>query len=258
MDIQRLQSLKILVIGDYCEDIFKYGNCTRLSPEAPVPVFLFSHQCRTKGMAGNVYNNLLSFNINCELLTSNTNNVKERYIDLKTKQHLLRADYEKQSDEIILDCSMLKKFDGIIISDYDKGAITKSVVSKIINYYSGFIFIDSKKKDLKIFDNKNCFIKINEEEYKNCIYMPQKARLIVTLGENGVMFNNVVYPTKKVDVFDVSGAGDTFISSFAVQLLLNKSIEDALKFANICASSVVKKSGTVAVDFEEIKNDIRF
>jgi len=258
MDIQRLKSLKVLVIGDYCTDIFKFGTCERLSPEAPVPVFLFQHEIKTDGMAGNVANNLKSLNIDTTLKVSNKQTVKERYIDIKSKQHLLRTDYEVYQSDIILSAENLNKYDGIIIADYNKGSITKNVINYIIKNYTKSIFIDSKKKDLSIFDYKNCIIKINEQEFEKAIYLPKKAELIVTIGEKGALRNNVIYPTKKVEVFDVSGAGDSFISGLTVQYLLNKNIEDAIRFGNCCAANVVKKIGTSVINFEEVKHDLCF
>ena len=43
--------MKVLVIGDSCEDVFIYGNCDRLAPAAPVPVFVETHRKSNRGMA---------------------------------------------------------------------------------------------------------------------------------------------------------------------------------------------------------------
>ena len=50
--------IKVLVIGEACEDIFIYGDCKRRSPEAPVPVLNPITITKNEGMAGNVVNNL--------------------------------------------------------------------------------------------------------------------------------------------------------------------------------------------------------
>ena len=50
--------MKILVIGDSCEDIFRYGDITRVAPEAPVPVIVPIREESNPGMAGNVVANL--------------------------------------------------------------------------------------------------------------------------------------------------------------------------------------------------------
>ena len=257
MDIQLLTSLKILIIGDYCKDIYKYGSVDRLSPEAPVPILnLVEEEVITDGMAGNVYNNIKALNATASLVVSNKNILKIRYIDKKTKQHLLRVDHETACEEIKLDLKNINTYNAIVISDYDKGSIRPNTINTILKHFNGVVFVDSKKKDLNVF--KKCIIKINEHENKSVIKFPNNSKIIVTLGENGALYNNKMFPTKKVEVFDVCGAGDSFMAGLSVQYLLTKNIEDAINFANTCASNVVKKSGTSVLNFDEVKNDIRF
>lgn len=258
MGIQQLKQLKVLVIGDYCTDIFRYGYCNRISPEAPVPVFLFEYEIKTDGMAGNVVNNLKALNIQTNLLTTSKDIQKIRYVDLKSKQHLLRTDFEKHTTEINIESHSLSNYDAIVLSDYNKGTISEKTFKMIRKKYNGYIFIDSKKRDLSIFDDKKTFLKINEQEYKLSEKLPKKSELIVTLGEKGAMYKGGIIPTKKVDVFDVSGAGDSFLSGFIAQFLLSKDILKSINFANICSSNVVKKSGTASIDFEEVKNELCF
>jgi len=252
--IQQLKSLNVLVIGDYCNDIYKYGTCTRLSPEAPVPVFDFSFEETMSGMAGNVYNNLLSLGVNADIIKNKEDIFKTRFIDLKSKQHLIRVDFTNKVNP--LDVSKITKFnyDAVIISDYDKGFITNDVVENLIKLFNCPIFVDTKKTDLSKYEN--CIIKINENEQKNVLKYPNNYELIVTLGENGALYNKKVIPTNKVQVFDVSGAGDTFISSLVVKYLLCKKMEKSIKFANICSSIVVTKSGTATIKIEEVINEI--
>ena len=50
--------MKLLVIGDSCTDVFKYGEVNKLSPEAPVPVIKPEKETTNPGMAGNVVANL--------------------------------------------------------------------------------------------------------------------------------------------------------------------------------------------------------
>ena len=52
-------SVKILVIGESCKDVFNYGNCDRLCPDAPVPVFNGTATTVSDGMAMNVLHNIL-------------------------------------------------------------------------------------------------------------------------------------------------------------------------------------------------------
>lgn len=258
MGIQQLKQYKVLVIGDYCEDIFIYGNCNRLSPEAPVPIITYSYEHRSEGMAANVYNNLKALNISCDLLVDNKDTKKVRYVDLKSKHHLLRTDYESKSEEINIDINILKNYNAIIISDYDKGSITQKLYNNIRNNYSEMIFIDSKKNNLSIFNHNKNIIKINEQEFIKASKLPESSYLIVTKGDKGATFLGETYPTKPVEVVDVSGAGDTFLAALVVQYLLTNSLVDGVRFANICAANVVKKTGTAIVNFEEVKNDLCF
>lgn len=257
MDIQQLKQLKILTIGDYCTDVFKYGSCERISPEAPVPVFLYDHEIKSDGMAGNVHKNVLSLKANSTLICSSKESLKVRYVDLKSKQHLLRADFEKQSKPININhIGNIQKYDAIIISDYNKGAIVEENVKYIVDNFNGPIFVDSKKNNLSIF--RKCIIKINESEFVKASGIPKDSELIITLGEKGALYKDEIYPVKKVFVFDVSGAGDSFMAGLVVQYLIKKDLKYAINFANICASNVVKKSGTVSIDFEEVKNELCF
>jgi bifunctional ADP-heptose synthase (sugar kinase/adenylyltransferase) len=62
---------------------------------------------------------------------------------------------------------------------------------------------------------------------------------------------------KKVEVFDVSGAGDTFLASLVYGFVKSNCMETSLIFANKCASIVVQKSGTYALTLQDIvENDI--
>ena len=85
--------MKILVIGDSCTDVFVYGSCGRLCPEAPIPVFNPSKTITNQGMAGNVVENLRALGVRkTELITNNEQIIKTRYVETKSNQMLLRVD----------------------------------------------------------------------------------------------------------------------------------------------------------------------
>ena len=255
MNIQQLQSLNVLVIGDSCEDIYHFGRAERISPEAPVPIFNLIESEYHAGMAANVKANLDSLGINNTLLTNTESIIKERYIDVRFKHHLLRVDRGETSSVVplptkdLIGCE-LTKYDGILIVDYDKGLITESNIKFLTSKFKKPIFVDSKKPDLSIFEN--CIIKINESENLKIKKYPSSCELVVTLGERGACWKNNIYPTESVEVFDVCGAGDTFFASFAAAYLLGDSIPAAIKFANRCATITVQKLGTYAPTLEEL------
>ena len=83
---------KILVIGDSCTDVFVYGICNRICPEAPVPILNPIKTTTNGGMAANVSTNLSKMGAEIKILT-NLNDIKKiRYVDEKTNSIMLRID----------------------------------------------------------------------------------------------------------------------------------------------------------------------
>jgi len=251
VDIQQLKQFKILVIGDSCEDIYHYGKCERLSPEAPVPVFSEESLSFHPGMSSNVFANLESLGAQVSHITNEEKIEKHRYIDSRFKQHLLRVDVgddaiSKSFD--IRDINKDYKYDAVIISDYDKGFLTRDSCRQICNLFHEKeipVFVDSKKKDLSCFNE--CYIKINEREFELSEALPKKCRIIVTLGPKGALYDEQLYETDKVEAFDVCGAGDVFLSALVSFFLLTSDIEYAIIISNKCASFSVTKVGTYIV-----------
>ena len=73
--------MKVLVVGDSCRDVHVYGECDRMCPDAPLPVFRPRFKRENKGMAGNVYENFRSLGVVCDLITNTSEITKTRYID---------------------------------------------------------------------------------------------------------------------------------------------------------------------------------
>lgn len=262
MDIQQQTSYNILLIGDSCVDRYHYGECTRLSPEAPVPILRHVKTVEQPGMALNVQENLKAFPVKVDILTNLESVTKERFVDIRSKQHLLRCDFGEKTDlkPVSLGDPIFKKldhYDAIILSDYNKGYLNNSSIKQLMKILPANIpiFVDTKKKDLSVFEN--CVIKINEAEYCRLSNEGTSNDIVVTMGDNGVRWNDQIFPTRKVEVFDVSGAGDTFLAALVYGFLNSSSFEKSLIFANKCASIVVQKSGTYALTLQDIvENDI--
>ena len=82
------------------------------------------------------------------------------------------------------------------------------------------------------------------EDMRDDIY----DKLIITYGEKGCYYKKKLYPPpRKVEARDLSGAGDTFIAAFVVNLVENNDIDKAIDFAQDCASKVVAKRGVVTI-----------
>ena len=157
----------ILVIGDFILDQYYWTKVTRISPEAPVPICHIQETTHCLGGAGNVANNLSIFgskvsvsgiigkdenagimndcfkhvDINTELMM-----VKDDYTTicksriLAKGQQIFRLDHELNRQEIEINSNEIfekidnkdLKFDSIVISDYNKGMISESLVKKIV------------------------------------------------------------------------------------------------------------------------------
>jgi D-beta-D-heptose 7-phosphate kinase/D-beta-D-heptose 1-phosphate adenosyltransferase len=240
------KQFKVLLIGDSCIDEYVYGTCERLNPEAPVPILKYHRKEIRQGMAWNVKENLKSFGIEVYMLTNDEKIIKTRYIDEKYNHQILRVDTEFSVKPMEYDLPK-EDFDAIVISDYDKGFITKEKLFNIVLTSRCPVFVDSKKTDLP---ETNCYIKINEDESKRL--QSKHDNLIITRGSGGAEFDGVNYPGKKVNVFDVVGAGDTFLSSLVYFYLKHGRIEEAIPYANKAASIAVQNFGTYVLTKQDI------
>tara|TARA_Y100001963_G_C6649644_1_gene385073 strand:- start:20 stop:772 length:753 start_codon:yes stop_codon:yes gene_type:complete len=243
--------MKVLVIGDACEDVYVYGKCNRLAPEAPVPVFIKTHEKRNGGMALNVFNNLKALGVECEILHNNENIEKTRYVDTQTNHIFIRIDSDENNiqriDKKFLTREFLSQHHAVVISDYNKGFLAEEDIEKIC-FYHPLTFMDTKKK-LGRWAEDCRWIKINEPEYEatkdliqNRMYVFDE-KLIVTLGSKGCKYKEEIYPVDKVEIKDLVGAGDTFLAGFVSKYLENKDVDESLKFANDCATIVVQQKG---------------
>ncbi len=254
--IQQQTSYNVLLIGDSCMDEYHYGTVERLSPEAPVPILKITHWQTKPGMAANVKDNLEAFGLDVDFMTGGVRSIKKRYIDERSKQHILRVDEDKPSPPFNPHFNSLEynQYDAIVISDYDKGFITYDNVSVIREKYRGPIFIDTKKRDLSKFEG--CYVKVNELE--RSLATSTWSDMITTLGSAGAEYRGIKFPARKVEVVDVCGAGDTFLAALVAQFLKTKDIDDAVDFAVDASAISVQHSGVYSLnknDIARIEND---
>ena len=254
MGTQQQKQLSVIVIGDSCTDIYEFGSCHRLSPEAPVPIFKRRTVDSRPGMSLNVTENLRALGVNVHLITNEEKILKTRLIDEISGYQLVRIDDEPDIKPFKggnLSSGLLSSFSAIVISDYDKGFIRHSSISEIVekcNQISIPVFVDSKKSDLSCFPG--CIIKLNNTEHKNVKKFPEKYDLVVTLGKGGAMWNNNLFPAVETEVFDVCGAGDTFLAAFVYMHILTKDYDKSITFANKHASDAVRARGTYVIPEE--------
>jgi len=245
--------MKVLLIGDSCTDKYVYGNAIRLSPEAPVPVLDYVRSISTEGMAWNVFNNLNSLGVEVDMVTNEETITKTRYIDKKSNQQIIRVDEQPEIEALEFDFTDDggSDYDALIISDYDKGFITQEQLFKLVYWFRGPVFMDSKKKNLP----DKGYIKVNDIEYDKL--ETKTDNVIITRGGAGTEYQGKLYPAEKVNVFDVVGAGDTFLAALVVGYLTTKSIETAIPFANKAAAVAVSHTGTYVLTKEDVNEVLR-
>lgn len=257
MDAQRQKSLKVLVIGDTCDDVYHFGTCTRINPEAPAPLLTFSRSEMRPGMATNVALNVSSLGHDVKLVTNVMRPKKERFLDERYSYQLLRVDTNVviprvSADQLNEMCSY--ECAAVVISDYDKGFLTHDDISTIIEMKGSIpIFIDTKKTHLVAFDKPNVVFKINELE-RMALGSTELtfASSIVTLGSRGAEFHGELFDACKSNVYDVCGAGDTFLAALVSNYIVTRDFRSAITFANMCASIAIQHVGTYVIKQSDI------
>lgn len=195
--------------------------------------------------------------------------LKVRYI--ADGQHVVRIDSEEISP-IEYPKKIDKFYDVTIISDYAKGNITKGILAKIIPR-SEFIILDPHPDNKDIYSefSVDLITPNNQEAVKltnlqmgslnSIIDISKKLRKyaqssIITNGSDGMYVYEdkcmIRIPSEKVEVYDVSGAGDTVVAILAIALGSGLNLRESAKLANKAAGIVVGKIGTATVTMEEL------
>ncbi len=263
MDIQQQKSYKILLIGETCVDQYIYGKCTRLSPEAAVPVLDIEKIEEKEGMSGNVKKNLEGLGCTVYHITNQLDIRKTRVIDSRFNHHIVRIDSQDEIDSLTLEYLESVKediskidFDAVVVSDYNKGFLQYNLVKEFVSFTREIVgdipvFVDTKKTTCDCFES--VILKINHSESKNMVSKPKDSEIVVTLGKNGAKWNGKYFSGYETEVYDVCGAGDTFLSGLVYMYLYsNKSMEKSINFANKCASIAVRKNGVYAISHKEV------
>ena len=240
---------KILIVGDSCLDVYSYCSASRLAPDKPVPVLEVLSRTETPGMAHNVFCNVGSLGVFCDIVTNlNWQEViKNRYVHSSSNHMFMRVDTAPTIERIDLSKLSLD-YETIIVSDYDKGFLLYDDIEYICSSHPQVILDTKKVLDTWAMNAK--FIKINNYEFdrsKKFIEQNMKSKIIQTMGGEGCFYNGKLYPVQKMDVIDVSGAGDSFMAALCVKYTQTSDIEQSIEFANQCASEVVKHRGTTII-----------
>ena len=246
----------VIVIGDKCTDKYVFGECKRISPEQPVPVLDKTKIEEKPGMAANTEMNLKAFGVNTVLLSQREEIIKTRFVDSNSGYQLMRLD-ETPKVSRIANAELKMAFmhmnpDAIVVSDYDKGYLSEEDLWIICNNINRPVFVDTKKR--RLFQKDNVYWKINKKEYDDLIQenIPDLRNLIVTLGSGGATWNGMIYKPQPVKVFDVCGAGDTFLAALVYKFLETRSMENAINYANKAAAISVTHPGAYRLSKQDI------
>lgn len=312
MDFSKFDKCHILVVGDLMIDEYLWGEVDRISPEAPVQIVAVDAEDYTLGGSGNVINNIAALGAkvtaagvigtgrNGQLLlqkfkelgvdTAGVVQESDRPTTMKTRiiaanQQVLRIDREtkKAISDVTLDRlagyieNKVPGVDVILISDYGKGVITNTLMSRLIaaarkhnkitiadpkgldfSKYSGVSLLTPNKKEaaqasgIEIVDDSTL-----AESGRKILQATDIDKILITCGKDGmVLYQQNKAPCKinaeTRQVYDVSGAGDTVLAVLGLGIAAGKSFEDSMVLANTAAGIVVGKVGTATVSRQEL------
>lgn len=237
--------LKVLVLGDPMLDIYHFGHVDRLSPEAPIPVFIEDKTDDRRGGADNVVHQLIALGVPVVVTgwsRGALRTVKHRY--MVGNHQLFRHDTDICVPNRI---PRLEGFHAIIISDYAKGAVTKEICSEAIG--SGLpVIVDPKGKDWSKYAGCKLIIpnhlEVNGYDWPN---------MVVKEGAKGLTHQKVNYPSTAKHVFDVTGAGDTVTAVIGACIVKGWTVPEACRLANLAAGYVVGEVGTTVCPIEKLR-----
>ena len=301
----------LLVVGDSMLDVYVSGKVERISPEAPVPVMRHSDNRDVAGGAANVAANIARLGAKARLISPVGADLEaerlaqmlgaagvafEPVVDssrptiVKTRMmsgahQLLRVDREIVAPlSPALEEAMLARIEtalaqvqGLVLSDYCKGALTDRVLRGAIDAARARglpVFVDPKRRDFAAYAGATLITPNRAElaaatglachsdeevvQAARQIIAATGAAILATRSAEGMSYIGegaapIHMPTRAKLVFDVSGAGDTVIAAVACCLVNGLPIEQTMRLANLAAGIVVSKPGAATVSWEELR-----
>ena len=314
--VRSFSGLPLVIVGDVMLDQFVVGRVNRISPEAPVPVVEFEHDEYRAGGAANVANNVRSLGGEVELVgVIGRDQAGERLVrelagrsigasgvvcdgDRRTttklrivttrNQQVARIDYE--TDEEVAGkteaaiIAHVRRAAGrarvIVVSDYLKGAISRGVMSAIveiaaeqripvlvdpkiphIDYYRGTTLVTPNHHEAEVATHMR--IRTHDDAGRAARMFRQRVgcgSVLITRGEQGMCLldgtEEAHFPAVAREVADVTGAGDTVVATLALTLGTGAPTAQAAWLANHAAGVVVAKFGPATVSPDELLDAI--
>jgi D-glycero-beta-D-manno-heptose-7-phosphate kinase len=308
----RAAGRKVVVLGDLMLDQFIWGTVERISPEAPVPVVKVSRESSHLGGSGNVVSNIRALGgvawpvglvgedpraerVRATLKDLDVDDATVlaapgRVTTVKTRivahhQQVVRFDREQDdpledgvTDRLIEAVrARCRAADALIVSDYEKGAITPRLLQVVLpeTQARGIpVVVDPKPGHWKAYQPITAITPNQSEAARmagtrvrteedllnagNVIRDTLACRgVLLTRGEKGMTLIEDGQPPYSIpatarEVFDVTGAGDTVIAALALCLAAGANLRESALIANAAAGVVVGKLGTATATTEEV------
>ncbi|MBK5256132.1 MAG: D-glycero-beta-D-manno-heptose-7-phosphate kinase [Vicinamibacteria bacterium] len=313
--LDSLRGGRVVVVGDAMLDVFVFGQVSRISPEAPVPVVRVTKETERLGGAANVALNVTSLGgratlvgvVGDDLASKRLSRVTRdcgvaarlvsiagRPTTVKTRvmahQHqMVRTDREAsdpiepavEAKLLAQIARVLKKGSALIVSDYQKGVVTRPFMRAVIDLAEtrgARVLVDPKVRNIGFFRGafmvtpnqkeaeqiSGILIRTDEDAERVVRRVAQLAGTegaLVTRGEEGMSlglrkgrsFRYWHVRSAAREVFDVTGAGDTAIATLALALVAGAEPYEAMVISNLAAGVAVGKLGTSSVTVAEIR-----
>lgn len=304
--LDEIASSSVIVVGDVMLDEYIIGDSKRISPEAPEPIIMEHEHRYVPGGAANVTVNITTLGAKAHLfgivgndsegkifrkilLDSGVNDsgilsIKGHPTTRKTRMiargnQVLRVDRETTKDiessieDQIVESILHLQERVVIVSDYAKGTVTRSMIKRLID--SGkCVIVDPKSSDLSKYSNAYLVTPNLSElsgatgvEKLSPVEVEEPARklmndfnisnILVTFGPDGMALIEKNEPlihihARTMEVYDVTGAGDTVIASIGSAIAGGATLADACYVANFAAGIVVGKHQTATTTPKEI------
>ena len=313
--VSRFGGVRVLIVGDVMVDRFIAGRVTRISPEAPVPVVHFQSEHRRLGGAANVAHNVTALGGRASLvgvvgadaaaealrgqlaaagieadLVEDRDRVTTEKVRIVTERHqqVARIDYERDHDvaggieAAIVDRASQRAAgaDALLVSDYLKGAVTRSVVDGLLRSAKASagrpaipLIVDPKIPHLSCYAGAT-LVTPNHQEAEAATHLRIRtddearaagrefrrrascAAALITRGEHGMWLSadgeEGSVAANAREVADVTGAGDTVVATLALALAAGATLSEAATLANHAAGIVVGKFGPATVGADEL------
>lgn len=195
------------------------------------------------------------------------------------QQQMLRADFENRPTRAVLANhltdfeNLINESDVLVLSDYGKGGLDHIArMIEIARAKSIPVLIDPKGSNYDRYKGATVITPNRAElaqvvgEWTSEADLTEKAQalrkeldleaILLTRSEEGMtLFNDSgahSIPAQALEVYDVSGAGDTVIAVMATMIAMGETLTEAMRTANRAGGIVVGKLGTATVSFEEL------